>query len=547
MLKKVAVLFAMAMALIPLMIHIVSASPQAAGCGLPGDLNDDGRVDITDIMMVANCWRSTEPQCSPYDLDGDGDVDVVDIMLVAVHWGEECPPSGPVPPFGVQMFGDINDADARAKATEAGILWVRLMASWDSSNIDGMVGNALSAGLEPIIVLCCSPSWAVEDTGVDCGPIDPGDLPTFASHVQALVERYDGDADYDGDGIDDGPAMPEVKYWEFWNEPDQIAGADWVGGCWGGDRDSDGIPDSQGYVTMLSYAYPAVKAANPEAYVLLGALAWEDNQGLFNTSFLDEVLSYGGAQYFDYTNFHQYDFKRDDWDGWDNGQAHNNDLPWRQGILGKIAAAKEKVPDKPIVISEVGLNRDLGEEKQARHLVHELVRGMSLWPTDVESMIYFLLVDEASNPTGHFGLLEWGTLDPFPAYYAYQTLTTELGDVDPSQQAYQLGPSETGSEYIQAYRFTMQDGGKKLVLWTDDGRRIKDASDLHINMAIGEAQLGESWTGKLRLRVVDSTSYPTPIVTIIEDGDPEDLDGNGSNNSITLEITQDPIYVELAP
>jgi hypothetical protein len=25
-----------------------------------------------------------------YDLDDDGDIDIVDIMLVAAHWGETC-------------------------------------------------------------------------------------------------------------------------------------------------------------------------------------------------------------------------------------------------------------------------------------------------------------------------------------------------------------------------------------------------------------------------------------------------------------------------
>jgi hypothetical protein len=541
MLKKVAeafVLFGMAAVLIFSATCVTSASPLAVGCGLPRDLNNDGKVDITDILLVASCWRSTDSEdIDLYDLDVDGDIDIHDIMLVAAEWGNECPLSGPLAPFGVQMFGEINDADARAEATEAGIGWVRLITSWASSNIDGMVQNAINAGLEPIIVLGYSPSWAVEDTGYDCGPIDPDDLPAFANSVQALVERYDGD------GVDDAPGSPVVKYWEFWNEPDnESTSLDciFVGGCWGkaedGGLDHDDIPDPQEYVTMLSYAYPKVKAANPDAQVLLGALAWE-NQGCFNMNFLDQVLSYGGAQYFDITNFHQYDFKRDDWDG---------ALPCNQGILGKIAAAKGKV-DKPIVVSEIGLRRELGEEKQARHLVHEVVRGMSLWPNDVKSMIYYLLVDEASNPTGHFGLLERGTLDPFPAYYAYQTLTEELGEVDASQPAVQLGPDETGSEYIQAYRFTMLDGGKKLVLWTDDGQRIKWASDLHINMAIDETRLGESWAGTLRLRVVDSTSGYPPQVTIIEDGGSGDLDGSGSNNSITLEITQDPVYVEASP
>jgi hypothetical protein len=465
------------------------------------------------------------------------------------------------------MFpADINDADARAKATEAGIAWVRLDLDWRAiepekatpptynwGKYDTLFARANDAGLTVHAVVGGSPSWAVEDTGVDCGPIDPEDLPAFASFVGALVERYDGDC------IDDAPIdqetgeRPVVKYWEFWNEPDQISGADYVGGCWGGDRDSDGISDSQEYVDMLSYAYPVVKAAHPDAYVLLGALAWEDHQGWFNTNFLDEVLSYGGAQYFDYTNFHQYDFKRNDWD-----DKYN--LPWKQGILGKIAAAREKVPDKPVVVSEIGEERrKRGEEKQAMHLVHELVRGLSLWPDDLKVMAWFMMVDDypSWNPPdgGGYGLISNPNdpaFDPyheFMAYWAYKTLTLELGDMEAFD--YQLGPDPdsngtTGSRYVQAFRFLMEDDGKKLVLWTDDGNRLKYASNVHVQMAIGEAELGETWTGRLRLRVVDSTTslYP-PDEWTVEDGGDGDLDGV-EDNKVTLEITWDPLYVELA-
>ena len=54
------------------------------------DLNGDRHVDIVDILLVANCWRSTDPECAPYDLDGDGDIDIVDIMLVASRWSTSC-------------------------------------------------------------------------------------------------------------------------------------------------------------------------------------------------------------------------------------------------------------------------------------------------------------------------------------------------------------------------------------------------------------------------------------------------------------------------
>jgi hypothetical protein len=54
------------------------------------DLDDDGDVDIVDIMMVASRWNTAtgDPNYdSPYDLDNDGDIDIVDVMNVAAQWG----------------------------------------------------------------------------------------------------------------------------------------------------------------------------------------------------------------------------------------------------------------------------------------------------------------------------------------------------------------------------------------------------------------------------------------------------------------------------
>ncbi len=50
-------------------------------------------MDITDIMLVATRWHTTEgdEDYAPlYDLNDDGKIDIVDIMLVVVHWGESC-------------------------------------------------------------------------------------------------------------------------------------------------------------------------------------------------------------------------------------------------------------------------------------------------------------------------------------------------------------------------------------------------------------------------------------------------------------------------
>ena len=70
----------------------VTPTPTSTPCVLSSDLDDDGDVDVEDVMLVANCWRMTteDPDCAPYDLDGDGIITVVDIMKVVAHWGETC-------------------------------------------------------------------------------------------------------------------------------------------------------------------------------------------------------------------------------------------------------------------------------------------------------------------------------------------------------------------------------------------------------------------------------------------------------------------------
>ena len=55
------------------------------------DVNGDGKVDITDIAIVAKAFGSNPelPTWDPRaDLNGDGKVDITDIAMVAVHFGE---------------------------------------------------------------------------------------------------------------------------------------------------------------------------------------------------------------------------------------------------------------------------------------------------------------------------------------------------------------------------------------------------------------------------------------------------------------------------
>lgn len=71
-------------------------------CVLFGDIDEDGDVDIDDVMQVASRWHTSCDNPDPdnnsntpnyevhCDLNGDCDIDVADIMLVVAHWGETC-------------------------------------------------------------------------------------------------------------------------------------------------------------------------------------------------------------------------------------------------------------------------------------------------------------------------------------------------------------------------------------------------------------------------------------------------------------------------
>lgn len=57
-------------------------------CGdpvIPGDVNGDGIVNVTDLLAVMDTWGPCEG--CPADLNGDGIVDVVDLLEVVGNWG----------------------------------------------------------------------------------------------------------------------------------------------------------------------------------------------------------------------------------------------------------------------------------------------------------------------------------------------------------------------------------------------------------------------------------------------------------------------------
>jgi len=61
---------------------------------IPGDINGDGKVDLTDLAILAQAYGSTpgSPRWNPNaDILGDGKVDLADLTMLALHWLQHSP------------------------------------------------------------------------------------------------------------------------------------------------------------------------------------------------------------------------------------------------------------------------------------------------------------------------------------------------------------------------------------------------------------------------------------------------------------------------
>jgi len=219
--------------------------------------------------------------------EGDGE-DLVD----------PAPPPSDMPPnpYGAYFTLSLDHAD---KLHEAGARWTTLFLNWrDVESSPGQYNwrawdvpleAAASLGYDVVVTINGNPSWAADTA---CGPIRPEHLDDFATFIRKAVSRY-------------SYSPFNVRYWAFYNEPDNSDAVNYggiLGGCWGYSWNPNAAPGAGGaaYANMLKHVYPAVKAANPNAYVVMGGLAYDyfttdPDGGLFDPYFLTDVLKAGGA------------------------------------------------------------------------------------------------------------------------------------------------------------------------------------------------------------------------------------------------------------
>ncbi|MEN3273096.1 MAG: polysaccharide biosynthesis protein PslG [Actinomycetota bacterium] len=191
------------------------------------------------------------------------------------------------PAFGVQFhatWSDYTDAQRIAlldKLAAANIRWVRIDIGWASlepngpgqldqwhvNQLDTIISAARQRGINVLGMLWRTPAWANGNQPPNTGPNNPADYARFATWIAG---HYRG----------------QIAAWEVWNEPNQ---SDFFTGA-----------DPAKYAALVRAAYPAFKAGDPTASVVVGSVALND------TDWLSRMYDAGVSGAYDILSTHPY-------------------------------------------------------------------------------------------------------------------------------------------------------------------------------------------------------------------------------------------------
>ena len=203
------------------------------------------------------------------------------------------------PEYGMQAFlwwrPEVADRDL-GLIRDAGFGWVKQTFAWrdiegagkgvfDWSRPDRIVEQVHQYGLKLLVRVDSQPQWA-GGKYPENGP--PDNLQDFADFLFALASRYKG----------------RIAAYQVWNEPNlNVPGRS----EWGGRP-----PNPAEYTEMLKIAYRAIKAADPDAWVVSAGLApttrWDD-VAMPDLAFLRGMYAAGAKPYFDLLGAHGAGYK----------------------------------------------------------------------------------------------------------------------------------------------------------------------------------------------------------------------------------------------
>lgn len=322
--------------------------------------------------------------------------------------------------------------------------------------------NAATYNLEPIVLVRSTPDWAQRFPGISCGQILPDNLDEFAAFMGDLVTRYSQEP-------------YNVKYFEIWNEPDvapSLVAPDSTHGCWG--DLTDPYYGGGDYGEMLKVVYPAIKAANSAAQVLVGGLLLDcnpDNNPVTCDAtpslYLKGILEAGAGDYFDGVSFHSYDFYNDQLGKYGNANWQSFSITTGPVIKTKTTYLKTLLAsygytDKFLINTEGAvicrtIFATCGatfETTKAYYLAQSYASAIA---QDLAGNLWYRVL---GWPGSNTALLE-PDLDPLPAFNTYKFAASFLKDSVFSREITEF-PDVMGYEFDRGDRLVW-------VLWSLDG------------------------------------------------------------------------------
>lgn len=318
---------------------------------------------------------------------------------------------------------------------------------WDTpyiARLDREAINASEAGLNLILIVRASPSWATAPYTADCAPVNPQKISAFTHFLEAAVRRYS--------------APPyNVKHWEIGNEPDAyIFPTNAPFGCWG--VESDPYYGGEAYGRFLREAYKTIKRVDPTAKVLNGGLLLYKpyNPADPDTKagrFFEGMLRAGAGDSFDIVSFHSYIYFQADPHA-PLGPREDWRVEYLRGLMRQY-----QVPEKPMIRTETALLCPFVTSEcrwaQASVATRTYVRAMR---ERLLGNIWYLYNHDGYHNTAMIEPSE--TFIPRPSYFAYRQVAMLLAG------ATYIGPTPGQPATVEGYRF--EGDGVIDVLWTDE-------------------------------------------------------------------------------
>ncbi|WP_170292468.1 cellulase family glycosylhydrolase [Mycolicibacterium grossiae] len=282
---------------------------------------------------------------------------------------------------------------------------------YDWSQSDYLINAADARGMGILAVITTTPGYQQNGSGVYSAPVDPAAYGEFAG---LAAQRYAG----------------KVGAYEIWNEPNA---APFYGPA----------PDPAGYTELLKAAYPAIKAADPNATVVggvVGSTVTYGNLTLNPVTFVDQMYQAGAQGYFDALSFHPYQYTMPFSEGGYHPDSPLNqlddihDLMVANGDAGKLIWASEY--GEPTAVAT--------EEQQAAYIRDMLTTWRQIGYTG-PAFVYTLQDTDSSStdPEATFGLIRSdGTWKP-AAYVVQELAQSQNTTPQMAQMALALPQADT--------------------------------------------------------------------------------------------------------